>query len=1441
MEEAKSGRESVNYLSANQMAAILDNEPVAIYVNAVDSRELLYANQMARNEFLNKGDKAGLTCYEAAGFDEPCWFCREKEMNRETLLSREFRHPVTQRSYQLCGKIIDWDGRDAHIEYIMDITDRKREEDQSNALKEQLESIFSSIPGGLCVYRYVDGKIFPVYHNTTFYEIMGYSEEHIKLLEQSMDFLGVHPDDRDSLAEKIQNAVRDDGMVQETYRVMNDQDGMYHWIYLNGSVKKQPDGTKLLYGIYSDVSRQMEMERELAESNEKLQDTISAIPGGVASYVVEGNRFIHTYFSDGIPELTGHSREEYAELVRYNAFDAVYEQDRESVYADALACIKSGEVLDVSFRMRHKNGSLVWVHLNGQRMGPRTESTRFYAVFTGLSGEMRLFQNIVNNTVDGIYVIDKRNYDLLYTNESKSLFMEGQDCVGRKCYAALHGKTSPCEFCTLSEAEIEGKEHEMVIDGSSSFYSTRFIGTEWNGIPAYVKFVRDVTEEVKIRREKERLEEYFQTVVKNLPGGVAVVRYEKDGIMVPEFMSEGFAALTKMSMDEVWDLYKDSAMTGVHPDDQERVKVRMNQYVKSGESHCEIIYRLKQGDGTYVWVKNSLSMIQNEGGEHRVYAVYHDMTKEQEEQESLRRQYKEMILQHYRMPDPNALIIGHCNITRNRILEIIDHTDSDLLKTFGSVREDFFTGISSFIEDEKEREAFLKLYLNRPALEAFERSDMEQILCCYIKLPKEDSGRYVQFKVNLVETPDTGDITGILTVTDITEQIISDRILHQFSVTSYDFVIDLDLKRDVYKILTGNFVKGTMPQKGCHSEWVRCMAENAVVPKDREQYQRLLNASEIRKKLLEEGPYTFSYSLFDDKGEIRTKNMIVSAIDLRLGRVCLVRNDITDSLREQQGLLNVIAYTFELLGLINIHSGHLTLYTGQTILENLPPYIINDYFQASDRFAGSYVPGDDHDQTKKQFHLDTILQRLNEKPAGYDFVFPYQDIDRIRYKQVNVLWGDENHSTVCLVRADVTDMLSAERETKKTLEDALALAEEANQAKSDFLSAMSHDIRTPMNAIMGMTALANAHIDDKTRVKDCLQKISISSRHLLSLINDVLDMSKIERSKISLNCTKLSLTELTAQLSAIMSPQARAGGLKFSVETRITHECFYGDGLRINQILLNILSNAVKFTPEGGCVKFLAEEIQPALKDQMCLKKMVRYRFTVSDTGIGMSEEFLTHMFEPFARSLASARVEGTGLGLSITKGLVDLMGGSISAESRLERGSVFRVELEFEAAPEGSESHWVQGEQKMFNSADKKMFSGRCFLVAEDNAINAEILCEILNMYGAEYVVAADGAKVVELFTDTASGVFDAILMDIQMPVMNGYEATRAIREMDRTDAAEIPIIAMTANAFAEDVQASMEAGMTAHVAKPIDLDILCETLKRALRQEGNKWKSTK
>lgn len=1542
-------------LSSDQMTAVLDNAPVAIYVSAFDSYELLYANQLAKDLFDCKEDIPGLTCYQAAGFARPCPFCRCSKLTRSQLFVREFLHPRTGRIYQLSGKLLDWAGKPAHIEYILDITDKRQEEDRAEALKEQLQTTFRSIPCGLCVYQFDKEKISPVSHNPAFYEIMGYSQEHIQAVEQETSFLGVHPQDLAQLKKTIQEAIRKDGLLSHTYRLWNDRKREYRFIRLDGSVKSQPDGKKLLYGVYTDVSEPLRLEKELASANEKMQDIVNAIPGGVAiyklsdifetvyfsdgvpaltgysveeyqelikkdavqmtywedtamvvararqviethegaefefrkqhrdgyivwvraqvrwlgkeegrpllhcvfhnisdlkeaqlemdhlvnsipggiaSYRVEGKRFVPTFYSDGVMALSGHSREEFEKLVGEDTLNVVYEPDRGRVTAAVKSSLRSGQVLDVFFRMRHKDGRLIWVHLNGRRMGPLSDHTRFYAVLTGMSAETRLFQSIANETADGIYVIDRESFDLLYVSETKGLFAKGPDCIGKKCYAALHGKNAPCGFCTLKSHRPDGEEHEMRVDGTNRYFSTRFRKTDWNGIPAYVKYVRDVTEEVTTRKEKKRLEQYFQTVVKNLPGGVAVVRYGPDGSMTPEYLSDGFAVMTSMTLEEAWALYRQDAMAGVYADDRDHVREQMEAYIASGENHWEIVYRLKTGEGGYLWVKNTLSMIQNEEGEQRVYAFYHDMTREQEEQERIRRQYNELILQHYRAPDPNAVLVGHCNITQNRILEIIDHTDSDLLGTFGMVREEFFTGLSRLVVDDGERQQFLQTYLNAPSLAAFRRNDTEQIQRCFIKLPGEPKGRYVQIKMNMVATPDSGDVTGILTVTDVTEQTVSDRILYQLSVSGNEFVVDLDLTRDSYTVISCSKNDGCLPPRtGRHSQWVKRMLEEKVVPRDREAYQRGLDPQQMLLRLQTGGSYTFAFSIVDDNADIRTKNMTVFAIDLRLGRVCLSRTDITDSLREQQGLLNMMAYTFELMAFIDVRKKSLTMYTRRTVLENLPPYCMDHYDTNVKKFVGHYHLDEEEGQARTQFQIQTILKKLGEKPAGYDFVLPYRDEEGLRYKQVNVLWGDENHRTVCLVRADVTDMLAAERQTKEALEKALAAAKKANRAKSDFLSAMSHDIRTPMNAIMGMTALAVAHLDDRDRVADCLHKISISSKHLLSLINDVLDMSKIEQSKVTFNRMKVSLPELLDQLSAMMGPQARAAGLRFTIVTQeIRHACFYGDPLRINQILINLLSNAIKFTPKGGRVDFLVEETDARQPGLAC------YRFTVSDTGIGMSQEFLPHLFEPFTRSPGAARVEGTGLGLSVTKGLLDQMGGHISVESRENHGSVFCVELVCEIAPAQEAVHPKDLAGASSNGAEQMPLAGYRFLVAEDNAINAEILCELLAMFGAESEVRTDGVQTVEAFCAAAEGAYDAILMDIQMPQMNGYEATRVIRETGRPDAKHIPIIAMTANAFAEDVQASLDAGMTAHIAKPIDVEVLRDTLAGALGRHENK-----
>ena len=1153
---------------------------------------------------------------------------------------------------------------------------------------------------------------------------------------------------------------------------------------------------------------------------------MDAFPGGVVSYRIEENTLVPISYSNGFVRLFGYDTEEFEPILQRNPLGILYAVDEERIWkAIAIAC-GNHKVLNISYRIWKKDKTVVWIQLQGQAVVTDGQ-TVFNAIFTYLPDETSMFQSIADESAMGIYVIRQDNFELLYANEVSELQQKRDIYAGKKCYAALYDKNELCEYCFIHRYAADNQEHEIYIPGEEKICAARYREYEWNGIPSYIVFIRDITEETKNRNEKKRLEQYFETMVKNLPGGVVVLCYYDDGRCQPEYISDGIYALMDMPADMVWSLYQNDVLSTVHAEDRKMAMTQMRQCIEDKTNQCEMTLRQLQGDGQYIWVKVKLSFSKHESGETRICAVYYDYSADKAEQELLRKQYNDLIMQHYRTQGPEMLIIGHCNVTQGYIIDILDYTDSDLLHQFGTNRNDFFSGLSTLIVDAAEREKFCQIYLDQPALAAFQRDDREQIMTCFVQFPKEAEHRYVQVKMNLVSTPDTGDVTGILAVKDVTEKVISEHILQQLSAAGYDFIADVDLIKDSYRILSNHHQDGdTTNHWESYSQWVQYFCDKQVVPRDRLLVEQELQRETILTRLQKEQAYTITFSIMAQNREIRTKNLVISAADLRIGRIFLAEADITESLREQQGLLNMIAYTFDLAEFIYVGTGRFVMYTREMVLENLQPYSSNDYDEAIKRFATVYVAEDERDKVLKQLELVHVLKALEKQPGGYDFVFTHVFNGDTRYKQVNVLWGDENHSTICMVRADVTDILKRERQTKTELEQALALAEKASRAKSEFLSSMSHDIRTPMNAIIGMTALATAHLNDEKRVADCLQKITLSSKHLLSLINDVLDMSKIEHSKITLNHRKLSIYEVIEQISVILSPQAKDAGLQYNIEARdIEHQYFYGDGLRINQILINLLSNAVKFTPDGGKVTFAVKELAAEISSH------VRYQFIVRDTGIGIKEEFLTCIFEPFSRSDGAVSTEGTGLGLSIVKGLIDLMNGTISVESQLGIGTTFQVELEFEFVAEDCPSM-----PKITADASvegKQLFAGRRFLIAEDNGINAEILCGLLELCGADFVVTTDGRQVVQAFENADRGTYDAVLMDIQMPERNGYEATRVIRSLEREDAAEIPIVAMTANAFAEDIQAASAACMNAHIAKPIDVDILKTTLYKVLAGE--------
>ena len=407
------------------------------------------------------------------------------------------------------------------------------------------------------------------------------------------------------------------------------------------------------------------------------------------------------------------------------------------------------------------------------------------------------------------------------------------------------------------------------------------------------------------------------------------------------------------------------------------------------------------------------------------------------------------------------------------------------------------------------------------------------------------------------------------------------------------------------------------------------------------------------------------------------------------------------------------------------------------------------------------------------------------------------------------------------------------KKAKDITTEALQTAENANKAKTDFLSNMSHDIRTPMNAIIGMTSLIRHDAGNKAKVIEYADKIDISSQHLLGIINDVLDMSKIEAGKTVFKYTDFSILDFITELNTIFHSQIdEKNQTLIIIKENIRHEWVNGDQVHLMQIFSNLVSNAVKYTQEGGKIQFLVEECET--KSSVYAK----YRFLVSDNGMGMSADFKDTIFDAFTRAESSMtnKIQGTGLGMAITKNLVEAMGGTIDVESELSQGSCFEVLIDLRIAEDRFVSSAEQAEK---DEPAGNVLKGMRFLCAEDNELNAEILMELLKIEGAECTICENGKRVLEAFEQSAPGDYDMILMDVQMPVMNGYEATKAIRRSSHELAKTIPIIAMTANAFSEDIQHSLAAGMNAHVSKPIEMKVLEKTI-RSIKSGGGHRNAT-
>lgn len=529
-------------------------------------------------------------------------------------------------------------------------------------------------------------------------------------------------------------------------------------------------------------------------------------------------------------------------------------------------------------------------------------------------------------------------------------------------------------------------------------------------------------------------------------------------------------------------------------------------------------------------------------------------------------------------------------------------------------------------------------------------------------------------------------------------------------------------------------------------------------------------------------------------------------------------SDITQEKLTEAIVDRVIAMQYDYLACLDAKHGTIVMF-----ISNTPSLLAEEarvgcnYEMVMRSYNKRCVTAADYEACTQFMCLDNVMRILNQEKRCI-LSIAVEEQGELRTKQVEFFYVDKESQLIALVRSDYTETQRRQLEQEAALQAALAEAQKANRAKSDFLSSMSHDIRTPLNGIIGMTYLTK-EMDLPEKVLENLDKIDVSSQFLLSLINDVLDMAKAESGKIELQLEPYEAGEFQRYLQAVILPLCESKQQKFIVDIQaVTTVTPLMDKLRVNQIFFNLLSNAVKYTPEGGTITYrLREHVSSA--GQLVL------HCDICDTGVGISKEFLPRLFEPFTQEERQAGeiAKGTGLGLAIVKRLLELMGGTISVQSSIGKGTTFSLQVAFDCIPAGEENK-AAAYTGPADSYDQ--LQGRRVLLCEDHPLNQEIAKALLVEMGMIVDVAGNGKVGVAMFEASIRGFYDIILMDIRMPFMNGYEAMAMIRDLQRPDAKNVPILAMTADAFSDDVQRAFASGMNGHIAKPINPEMLFSTI---------------
>lgn len=1272
------------------------------------------------------------------------------------------------------------------------------------------------------------------------------------------------------------------------------------------------------------------------------------------------------YVNEGLCRMLGYTEEELMAKCRGRMTELVYPPDLPQALADCERCFANSLTYSTEYRMQRKDGKLIWVWDTGSKSKNEEGKTVINSVIVDITErrhtndtirrQKAFFQSLYDTTLCALVQYDLNGTFLNANAFTFDVIGYTEEQFRTETGGSLMSIVHPCDVDTVREY-IE----RLIADRRPTVYNCRIIrrdgAVRWvcasaniinnmDGVPVIQAAYSDVTELQRVERERD-------STYDSIPGGVAKVLIGTQ-LSLLEANDNFFQML---GTDRT--AYK-GTLSAVAPVDRGAIVTAFMEAAET-DAPVDIEYRCRRFDNEQtIWIHLIARFVENAHGAKVYQCVFIDITKQKTAQIQLYRErdrYRiimensaDVIYEYDRKTDT---VVFYETIRRGDETEIAKHVSPNFSKKLYDQK----------IAHPEDAETAMRVFSGTQGGSAEVRLrnlkiNGDYVWCLLQGQPVYESGALAR-------------VVGI--IRDITE---NKRISQEKE--RLQRIFDLELRRDYESICqinpsTGRYVMWTpsnasyydIPTSGIFSEELAHAISRIVCGEDQETCLKTLSIGNMLKTLEEEKEGTCYYRVLTPDGSLRWKCARYTYFGDD-GSILLNVRDVHDIRIAQQQEENrfraILRETCEYIIETDVETKSYTLHL-PTLINRYPLEACSDYGSLIARYSERYVAPEDRESFLRAVSLPEALSRMRREGGSCSIKYTVNTNGSPAYKTWNMsLYRyDDNREYMLSYILDITKLVLEQQEKEREAErnrqiikDALTAAEQASRAKSDFLSRMSHEIRTPMNAVIGMTTIAAASLDNRDKLTDCLGKIGLSSRYLLSLINDILDMSRIESGKVSIINEEFDFRSFVEGISSLIYPQAKNKNIVFDLNIEgVVDERYRGDPLRLNQVLINILSNALKFTPEWRSVHLSIRETR-RVRDRAYLQ------FIVRDTGIGMEKGLLERIFEPFEQGGASISHSygGSGLGLAISSNLISLMNGHISVSSTPGVGSEFVVELPLLTVPDNTPKQdvsledirvlvvdddlvtcehttlilnrigvdaeyvtsgkaavtrvksalqrhtcynialvdwkmpdmdgvetarsirrivgpdtlviimsaydWTEIEARareagvdffiskpIFQSVvqdvllkatrrrqsadtlpvQKEDFAGRRILLVEDNEINMEIARTLLEFRNASVDGACNGQQAVEMFRSSPQNHYDAVLMDVRMPVMDGIAATQAIRGLDRADAATVPILAMTANAFAEDIERSRKAGMNEHLAKPIEPETLYARLASYFR----------